>query len=197
VEPDETEFGKYDFVICSEVLEHVAPPVDRAFRTLAGLLKPSGVLILTIPFSLNTHTIEHFRTKGSLGLAELDGKTVAVGRSNDGSYEVFDNLVFHGGHGSTLEMRLFSEAGLRTNLADCGLTNVRFESKGSEKFGVHFSGPCSLPIVAGRQSFSLDVAGIAELTEQLVTAQRALKESRWLQLGRRLGLGPRIREPKV
>ena len=36
-QPDETEFGKYDFVIASEVLEHVPPPVHRAFETLSRL----------------------------------------------------------------------------------------------------------------------------------------------------------------
>ena len=41
---DPARLGLFDFVICSEVLEHVAPPVDRAFATLRALLKPSGVL---------------------------------------------------------------------------------------------------------------------------------------------------------
>jgi 2-polyprenyl-3-methyl-5-hydroxy-6-metoxy-1,4-benzoquinol methylase len=50
--PDETEFGKYDFVICSDVLEHVSLPVERSFESLVRLLKPFGVLIFTVPYTL-------------------------------------------------------------------------------------------------------------------------------------------------
>ena len=57
--PDESEFGKYDFVICSDVLEHVRPPIDCAFGALARLLKPAGILILTVPYTLANETIEH------------------------------------------------------------------------------------------------------------------------------------------
>ena len=54
--------GDLDFLIASEVFEHVAPPVDRAFRNAARLLKPDGVLIFTVPFGVEPQvdTIEHF-----------------------------------------------------------------------------------------------------------------------------------------
>src|SRR5262249_45792477 len=51
--PKETDFGKYDFIICSEVLEHVPDPVERAFDTLSKLLKPNGALILTVPYAVD------------------------------------------------------------------------------------------------------------------------------------------------
>jgi SAM-dependent methyltransferase len=46
----EHELGSYDFVISSEVLEHVVAPVERAFKHLHRLLKPNGVLLLTVPY---------------------------------------------------------------------------------------------------------------------------------------------------
>jgi SAM-dependent methyltransferase len=36
-----------DIVTCSDVLEHVPPPVQRAFHCLFSLLKPGGTLIFT------------------------------------------------------------------------------------------------------------------------------------------------------
>jgi SAM-dependent methyltransferase len=192
--PNEAEFGKYDFVICSEVLEHVPAPVDRAFKTLARLLKPAGLLILTAPYSLANQTVEHFANLDATGLVEIDGRMVLVNRSPDGSYQVFDQLSFHGGQGSTLEMRIFSESDIRARLASVGL-QVRFDATGSREFGVHYSGPCSLPMVAAREPFALSGSGIHELTGQLVDARallRAARESRWVRLGRRLGLGPNI-----
>jgi SAM-dependent methyltransferase len=195
-QPDDAEFGKYDFVICSEVLEHVQGPVDRAFHTLARLLKPSGMLILTVPYAFTDATIENFENLHETGLAEIGGNTVLVNRSASGEYEVFDQLVFHGGHGTTLELRVFSEADLRQKLAAAGLPDIRFDATGSRKFGVLFSGPCSLPIIAAREPFSLDASGVNELMEEWAAARRllhAVAESRWLRLGRRFGLGPKIR----
>jgi len=193
--PDETEFGKYDFVIASEVLEHVPPPVDRAFETLSRLLKPAGVLILTVPYSLESETIEHFPALHEAGLAEINGTPVLLNRSETGGYEVFDRLVFHGGRGSTLEMREFSELDVRARLVAAGFTKVRVEATGNPRFGVVFAGPWSLPIIATKEPFSLGVSGIGELAEQLAAYRAvldALRKSRWLRLGRLVGLGPRI-----
>jgi SAM-dependent methyltransferase len=195
--PDESEFGKYDFVICSDVLEHVRPPMDGAFGALARLLKPAGILILTVPYTLANETIEHFPALEDTGLAEVNGRTVLVNRLGDGNYEVFDQLVFHGGHGSTMEMRLFAEADIRAKLTAAGFTNVHFEATANQKFGVTFTGPCSLPIICTREPFSLRASGITELTEQLIAVRTlidAVKKSRWMRLGRLLGVGPRIRE---
>lgn len=40
---------KYDFIVCTEVLEHVPDPV-RAFSHMVSLLNPGGVLVVTVPF---------------------------------------------------------------------------------------------------------------------------------------------------
>lgn len=197
--PDPAEFGQYDFVISSEVLEHVQGPIDRAFDTLARLLKPTGVLVLTVPYSFIDATIENFANLHETGLAQVGGAIVLVNRSADGKYEVFDQLVFHGGDGATLELRTFSEADLRSKLIAAGLPNIRFDATGSLKFGVVFSGPYSLPIVAAKQPFVLESAGVNELLEEWAATRRllqAVKDSRWLKLGRLFGLGPKIRLPE-
>ena len=193
--PDEAEFGRYDFVICSDVLEHIPPPVDVAFETLAKLLKPSGVLILTLPYSLEPATMEHFPQLQQFGIVDLGGRSVLVNRVGDG-YEVHDRLVFHNGPGKTLEMRVFTEAEIREKLAAAGLPEVWIQSPVSEEFGVCETGPCSLPIVARRQPFALSASGVSELVSQWAEQKRlvsAVGESRWVQLGRLLSLGPDVR----
>ena len=47
---DKVSFAPFDFVLCSDVLEHVPPPVDKAMRNLRRLVKPGGALILTVPY---------------------------------------------------------------------------------------------------------------------------------------------------
>ncbi|MBA2743868.1 MAG: class I SAM-dependent methyltransferase [Chthoniobacterales bacterium] len=50
----------HDFIISSEVFEHIAPPVERAFENVYKILRPGGVFILTVPYGLQAATIEHF-----------------------------------------------------------------------------------------------------------------------------------------
>jgi len=193
--PDEKEFGKYDFLICSDVLEHVPAPIDRAFLTLGRLLKPTGILIVTVPYSLETDTIEHYPDLTASVLTEIGGRTVLVGRSSSGKYRVFDQLEFHGGIGSTLEQRIFSDAGIRAGLARAGFVQVRFDPVESRAFGVVYAAPCSLPIVARRGPLSFDAAAITELVGQWNRVWGAIEASRWIRLGRIFGVGPR-REPR-
>ena len=54
------ERGRNDFLISIDVFEHVPPPVSRAFAGAAALLKPGGVLILSVPYTLADRTVEHF-----------------------------------------------------------------------------------------------------------------------------------------
>jgi SAM-dependent methyltransferase len=193
LQPDEKEFGRYDFVICSEVLEHVPDPVERAFATLGALLKPTGVLILTVPYSHEPGTLEHYPEMAGAAFAEVDGRTVLVGRSASGEYRVFDRIKFHGGIGSTLERRVFSDECIRTALAAAGFTAVRFDPTPNREFGVVYAAPCSLPVIAVRAPFALSASGVAELVEQVSAARaftNALKSSRWLRLGKVLGVGP-------
>jgi SAM-dependent methyltransferase len=45
-------YGSYDFILSSDVFEHIEAPVERAFDEAFRLLKPHGVLCLSVPFSL-------------------------------------------------------------------------------------------------------------------------------------------------
>jgi hypothetical protein len=46
--PDESLWGKYDFILSADVLEHVAPPVEDTLEQLCRMLKPRGFLGVTI-----------------------------------------------------------------------------------------------------------------------------------------------------
>ena len=78
-----------------------------------GLHPPAFEIVVT--------AVEHFAGLHQTGIADIDGRPVLVNRSRDGGYEVFDELVFHGGQGSTLEMRVFSESDIRVRLTAAGL----------------------------------------------------------------------------
>ena len=115
-----------DFVIASEVFEHVAPPVQTAFDHLALLLKPGGFAVFSTPWEDEGDTREHFPDLFDWEVVKLRSGYVLVNRTAGGALQTFDNLSFHGGWGSTLEMRMFSHDGLLANCRAAGFEEVVF-----------------------------------------------------------------------
>ncbi len=119
--PPAEELGKYDFLISSEVFEHVLPPAETAFRNAFELLKPNGVLILSVPYSVEPSMKEHYPDLHQFGFAQVGDEIVLVNRTRDGEMQVFERLVFHGsGPGEALEVREFNEAELNRMLSAAG-----------------------------------------------------------------------------
>jgi SAM-dependent methyltransferase len=122
-----------DFVVCSDVLEHVPPPAITAFNNLRRLVRPDGVLILTVPYLEGYETIEHYPHLYKWKTVELgDGHHAVVNlRRGDISrpdrvpyIECFPRPEYHGGPGEILEMRLFGEGDLCARLAYAGFLSV-------------------------------------------------------------------------
>jgi ubiquinone/menaquinone biosynthesis C-methylase UbiE len=55
--------GSFDHVLCTEVLEHVPDPVG-ALREMSRVLKPDGVLLVTVPFASLTHMAPYYFQSG-------------------------------------------------------------------------------------------------------------------------------------
>ena len=190
--PSPANQGQYDFIISAEVFEHVEPPVERAFREACQLLKPHGALILTAPYSLEATTREHFPELNDYTLAELDGSAILVNRTREGRLEVFDHLVFHGGPGSALEMRVFSDSSLKEMLLAAGFREVEFCSRSNPAHGIVFREQWGLPVVARKEPMSHTRTWVAEMIRQIHwldgfrervhAAERTAKErSEWAQ----------------
>lgn len=142
--------GTLDFVISSDVFEHVPPPVSLAFENTYKLLKPGGVFIFTVPYTKEAHTKEHFPELYEYKLIKEDKRYVLKNRKKDGTEEVFSNLIFHGGPGSTLEMRVFSEASLMEEFQKAGFNEVKIRKEPDFERGIywHEHEDWSLPITA-------------------------------------------------
>jgi hypothetical protein len=178
------ESAGYDFLIASEVFEHVAPPVEAAFRNAWRLLKPNGVLIFTAPYSLKATTAEHYPDLHEHTVSELGDHMVLVNRTRQGQVQVFENLVFHGGTGTTLELREFSEAGLRNLFIEAGFKSVRIFGEDYAPFGIVRNENCSLPFAARKGEFSFTRENAAEMIENW----QRLRLRKWIRLGDKLGV---------
>jgi len=195
VNPRPEQLGRYDFIVSSEVMEHVPQPVEHAFANLNRMLKPDGLLLLTVPYRIDGRTAEHFPELHEYALAAPGGRTVLVNRRRDGSLEVFENLSFHGGDGSTLEMRVFTEASLKEILVEAGFAGTHIASENVVEFGVDHSETWSLPMVGRKGTFQPPAAEIATayggavrksavLKQDLESYQRSLQGS--VERGRKL-----------
>jgi SAM-dependent methyltransferase len=140
--------NRFDFAICSDVLEHVAPPVSAAFSGLAQLLKPGGRVILSVPYICDAETVEHFPDLFRYRLIS-DGEHRSLrNTTQDGLEQTFRDLVFHGGGGQTLEMRLFGELGLHRELRSAGFADIRVHGESIPEIGVFWPAPWSLVVTA-------------------------------------------------
>lgn len=147
--PD-NEIGKYDFVISSDVMEHVPfRDIGKAFTNMARLLKPGGFLLLTVPYKPDGDTDEYYPDLYDFKFITTREKTFLYNRTTDGMEQIFDNLVFHEGGGLTLEMRMFSESGLLKVLAENGFDGrIKIYSENNEKHGILWPISWAVPIVA-------------------------------------------------
>jgi hypothetical protein len=165
-DPGPQEPHALDFLLASEVFEHVRPPVERAFENALALLRADGVLVMTVPYGLEEGTKEHFPDLCDYGTIALRSGAVLVNRAADGELQLFSGLVFHGGHGSTLELRCFDESTLRKALEDAGFAYVNIHAEDYPEYGIVHQESWSLPIAARRSAPAGNRGLIRELLER-------------------------------
>lgn len=144
--------GSADFLISSDVFEHVPNPVGAAFAGAYAVLKPGGVFVLTVPFDDRVETTEHFSAVGPFRLIEFDGEWLLVGKTASNGFEVHRDLVFHGGPGTTVEMRFFGLDDLLAQLASAGFRDVKVHYESVPQYGIFPPHHQGLPITAIKPS---------------------------------------------
>jgi SAM-dependent methyltransferase len=147
--PPKELVGSADFVTCSEVLEHVEPPIQAAFDGLFSLLRRGGVLILTVPYTLRK-TIEHFPDLDVWRLEQHSGSRILINRTRQGAIQRFEDLRFHGGGEEVLEMRIFGLEDIFVHLERAGFIDIRVREENELNYGIFFKYNWGLPITARR-----------------------------------------------
>jgi SAM-dependent methyltransferase len=139
-----------DFIISSEIFEHVVPPVLRAFENTFKMLKPGGVLVLTVPYGTQAETIEHFPDLYDFTITADSGSYRLENVTRFGEVQEFHDLIFHGGPGSTLEMRVFAEAALLRHFTEAGFEAITVHRTPDFSHGIWWPEPWAFPISARR-----------------------------------------------
>lgn len=181
----DTDVASADFIISTDVFEHVQPPISIAFENARKMLRPGGALVFSVPYELAGSTIEHFPELHDFRIEDRSGQRVLVNTTVRGEIQEFPNLVFHGGDGDTLEMRKFSESDLLRDLEHAGFKDVRILSSPCFEFGIWHRVPDSLPLIARVESRTAPYAADApDIDIAGEVPCPVAPPVRWWQLGR-------------
>jgi hypothetical protein len=149
-ELDIKESGRYDFIISSDVFEHIVPPVSKGFENLYQLLNLNGLCIITVPYVNYANTLEYYPDLYNYRIDGNEGHKCLINTTRSGKKQEFSKLKFHGGDGSTLELRCFTRSSLRKELSNAGFNHIEFHRNKKSKFGINWIVNWSLPISAKR-----------------------------------------------
>ncbi len=137
--PESDKINSFDFIICSDVLEHVIGPISQALDGLAQMLRPGGFVIITVPLKQGA-TIEHYPGLVSFNVNSRRTRSREIELCfESGRRELDPKPIFHGGDGATLELRVIGLSDLRHEIEASGLT-----------FHVEFS-DSACPVIVGRK----------------------------------------------
>ena len=110
----------FEFVSCSDVLEHIDVDIKKAIRGISKLLKPSGFAVLSVPI---THTAERVEFYPKLKTFNVIGETVEWVDQN-GKKFIDQFPEFHGGRGQNLAFRQFTDESFRKLVLDNGFASI-------------------------------------------------------------------------
>jgi len=134
--PPQDLYGKFDFIISSDVFEHVPPPRWTPLQESWKLLKPGGLLVFSVPYTNLPKTAEWFPQLHQFVTIPGKSEYTLVNHTSEGELQLFQGLNWHGGPGSTLELRVYAEAHLRWLLEKCGFTDIQFHGQDYPGLGI-------------------------------------------------------------
>ena len=110
----------FEFVSCSDVLEHIDVDINKAIRGISRLLKPDGFAVLSVPI---THTSERLEFYPKLKSFNVLGETVKwIDRK--GNKFTDESPEFHGGRGQNLAFRQFTDESFKELILDNGFGSI-------------------------------------------------------------------------
>lgn len=121
----------HDVTICSDVLEHTIQRPFEVIRNLLRTVKPGGTLVISAPSFDMLDSIEWYGGIVSYEVTMQDGRPCVTWVNRRGQEFVDTAPIFHGGPGSTLEMRILAHCELiaAAQLAGAACETLSFAPK--------------------------------------------------------------------
>ena len=146
------QYTNLDFIISLEIFNHINPypGIQIAFNNIYKMLKKTGFIILSVPYSEFDDHLEHYPNLYDYKINKLNDKYILHNTTINNKQEYFDNLCFYNGPGKKLEMRIFSKKSLTTYLENAGFIDITFHTITDDmnNYGIYWSNNNSLIISA-------------------------------------------------
>ena len=118
--PPPEVLGKFEFISCSDVLEHTPPPRNAALVGLFQMLKPAGFAVISVPLRRGFEFAEFYP-----GLTKWRTENDSIHWVDENGLESIDSQPeFHGGEGLTLAFRQWTEEKLIEELKAVGFSEI-------------------------------------------------------------------------
>lgn len=112
--------ASFEFVTCSDVLEHIDTGIIKAFEGLRSLIKPGGFVVVSVPIDRSERHSEFYKDLSSFEIT-TDG---VYWKNSKGRKYIDRSPEFHGGRGQNLAFRQFSVSSLNKSLRVAGFSKV-------------------------------------------------------------------------
>ena len=112
--------NSFEFVSCSNVLEHVDVNLDKAIRGLSKLLKPGGFAVLSVPINQDANKVEFYPNLKTFKITN----GLVKWRNHKGRTFVDLDPEFHGGRGQNLAFREFADESFKEVILKNGFRTI-------------------------------------------------------------------------
>ena len=137
------QYGVFEFISCSDVLEHISGSVQSAITEMYNLLKHGGFVALSVP-------IASFDQHEDLYPNLVEWKSVGSSvhwKDIGGTSHIENNPEWHGGDGLTLAFRRWSSEYLKKCFQDAGFQTIEF-ANGESSRGTYSENELFVSLVA-------------------------------------------------
>ena len=112
--------SRFEFVTCSDVLEHIDVDLGKAIQGISKLLKPGGFAVLSVPISPSSDHSEFYPDLMSFKIAERRVEWI----DSHGKVFTDETPEFHGGRGQNLAFRRFTDKSFREAVLSNGFASI-------------------------------------------------------------------------
>ena len=110
----------FEFITCSDVLEHTPPPRKKPIFGIFQMLRPGGFTVISVPIEKDCAFKEYYPGLVSWEISQNELRW----KDDRGSVFVDEEPEFHGGEGLTLAFRQWSKKQLVDDLSLVGFSEV-------------------------------------------------------------------------
>jgi SAM-dependent methyltransferase len=122
LDPPSASIEKFEFITCSDVLEHTPPPRKTPIANIYRMLKPGGFVVISVPIKPDDTYREYYS-----GLVSWNFSDSALHWSDSDGRNFIDSYPeIHGGEGLTVAFRQWSKKQLEEDLNLLGFSQIHF-----------------------------------------------------------------------